>query len=113
MVSEASNPQDLVTGGVRLTVRKNDEVGRKLSALRNLEIENSASPRAESLAAEFVAALAERGGRRAPCFPSVDHAELTRSAAIRWRNSRSDCSATRVARIAFWGMKYSISSLSN
>jgi hypothetical protein len=51
--------------GARLTVRKNDEVGRKLSALRNLE--NSAS-RAESLVAEFVAALAERGGGRAAFF---------------------------------------------
>jgi hypothetical protein len=64
--------------GARLTVRKNDKVGRKLSALRNLE--NSASPRAESMAAEFVAALAERGGGRAPHFPSVNQAELTRSA---------------------------------
>jgi hypothetical protein len=64
--------------GARLTVRKNDKVGRKLSALRNLE--NSASPRAESMAAEFVAALAERGGGRAPHFPSVTQAELTRSA---------------------------------
>ncbi len=71
MASEASNPQDVVQG--RAAERKNDKVGGNFPP-RNL----TKAPCDRRT--EIVAALAERGGRRAPRFPSVDQAELTRSA---------------------------------
>ena len=60
------------------------EPRRKFSVLQNFE--NSRNGERISNrgglpdVAEIVAALAERGGRRAPRFPRADHAELTRSA---------------------------------
>ena len=70
--------------GARLTVRRKDKAGAKPSApckaLKTHKMRKKSRPGAIPRRRRIVAALAERGGRRAPHFPSVNQAELTRSA---------------------------------